>query len=105
MHAMPEIYLYISTGKRKYFFTSFSLIAVTVCSHHVTPLFGMVFFISPLLGMAIMDASREQVTSYKEITFRLFFKTFVSLFRRIVLFCGSAIFLIVFCILPYWINS
>ncbi|WP_430399964.1 hypothetical protein [Flavobacterium sp.] len=105
MHAMPEIYLYIRTGKRKYFFTSLSLIAVTVCSHHVTPLFGMVFFISPLLGMAIMDASREQVTSYKEITFRLFFKTFVSLFRRIVLFCGSAIFLIVFCILPYWINS
>ncbi|NHN26618.1 hypothetical protein FIA58_013110 [Flavobacterium jejuense] len=105
MHAMPEIYLYIKTGKWKYFFTSLSLIAVTVCSHHVTPLFGMVFFISPLIGMVIMDVSRERVNSNKEITFIIFFKSFLSLFKRIVLFCGSAVFLIVFCILPYWINS
>lgn len=105
MHALPEIYLYIKTGKWKYFFTSLSLIAVTVCSHHVTPLFGMVFFISPLIGMIIMDTSREQVNSYKEIKFKLFFNTFLYLFKRIVLFCGSAVILIVFCILPYWINS
>lgn len=105
MHAMPEIYLYVKTGKWKYFFTSTSLIAVTVCSHHVTPLFGMVFFISPLIGMVIMDAAREQVSSYKEVTFKVFFNTFLSLFKRIVLFCVSAVFLIVFCILPYWINS
>ena len=105
MHAMPEIYLYIKTGKRKYFFTSLSLIAVTVCSHHVTPLFGMIFFISPLIGMVIMDTSKEKVNSNKEITFIVFFKSFLSLFKRIVLFCGSAVFLIVFCILPYWINS
>ena len=105
MHALPEIYLYIKTGRWKYFFTATSLIAVTVCSHHVTPLFGMVFFISPLIGMVIMDASREKVNSYKEIKFKLFFNTFLSLFKRIVLFCGSAVFLIVFCILPYWINS
>ncbi|WP_130735759.1 hypothetical protein [Flavobacterium sp. J27] len=105
MHALPEIYLYIKTGKWKYFFTSLSLIAVTVCSHHVTPLFGMVFFISPLIGMIIMDASREKVNSFKDVTFVVFFKTFLSLLKRIVLFCGSAVFLIVFCILPYWINS
>lgn len=105
MHALPEIYLYIKTGKWKYFFTSLSLIAVTVCSHHVTPLFGMVFFISPLIGMIIMDASREKVNSYKEVTFLIFFKTFLSLLKRIILFCGSSVFLIVFCILPYWINS
>lgn len=105
MHAMPEIYLYVKTGKWKYFFTSLSLIAVTVCSHHVTPLFGMIFFISPLIGMVIMDASREKVSNYKEVTFKIFFNTFLSLFKRIVLFCGSAVFLIVFCILPYWINS
>ncbi|WP_159778380.1 hypothetical protein [Flavobacterium sp. 9AF] len=105
MHALPEIYLYIKTGKWKYFFTSCSLIAVTVCSHHVTPLFGMVFFISPLIGMTIMDVSREKVNSEKEITFIVFFKSFISLVKRIVLFCGTAVFLIVFCILPYWINS
>ncbi len=105
MHALPEIYLYVKSGKWKYFFTSLSLISVTVCSHHVTPLFGMVFFISPLIGMVIMDASREKVTNFKEVTLKIFLATFLSLFKRIVLFCGSAVFLIVFCILPYWINS
>jgi hypothetical protein len=105
MHAMPEIYLWIKTGKYKYFFTSISLIAVTVCSHHVTPLFGMIFFIFPLIGMAIMDASREKVTNYGEVTFKIFFQSFLSLLKRIVLFGATSLFLIVFCILPYWINS
>lgn len=105
MHALPEIYLFIKTGKKKYYFTSLSLMAVTVCSHHVTPLFGMVFFVSPLIGMIVMDTARENVNSFKEITFKIFYKTFLSLLKRIILFCGSAVFLLVFCILPYWINS
>jgi len=105
MHAIPEIYLYIKTGRWKYFFTSLSLIAVTVCSHHVTPLFGMVFFITPLIGMVIIDVSKEQVDSYREVTFKIFFYTFISLLRRIMFFCSSAVFLIIFCILPYWINA
>lgn len=105
MHALPEIYLWIKTGKYKYYFTSISLLAVTVCSHHVTPLFGMVFFIFPLIGMAIMDSCREKVVSFKEVTFKLFFKSFLKLFKRIALFGGTSLFLIIFCILPYWINS
>ncbi|MGM8363676.1 hypothetical protein ACSV4D_17310 [Flavobacterium sp. ARAG 55.4] len=105
MHSMPEIYLWIKTGKYKYFFTSVSLLAVTVCSHHVTPIFGMVFFIFPLIGMVIMDTCREKASSFKEVTFKLFFKSFLKLFKRIALFGGSSLFLIIFCILPYWINS
>lgn len=105
MHALPEIYLWIKTGHKKYYFTSISLIAVTVCSHHVTPLFGMIFFISPLIGMTVMDAAREQVESYKKVTLLLFVKTTISLLKRIIIFGVTAVFLIVFCILPYWINS
>jgi len=105
MHALPEIYQWIKTGRYKYFFTSISLMAVTVCSHHVTPLFGMVFFIFPLIGMIIMDVSREKVSSYEEVTFKLFYQSFVSLFRRIIIFGASSVFLLIFCILPYWINS
>ncbi len=105
MHSFSEIYLWVKTGRYKYLFTSFSLLAVTVCSHHVTPIFGMVFFIFPLLGMAIMDASREQVSHNKEITFILFFKTFLKLLKRIIGFGLGSLFLIVTCILPYWINT
>jgi hypothetical protein len=105
LHALPEIYLWIKTGNKKYYFTSISLIAVTVCSHHVTPLFGMIFFIFPLIGMTVMDAARDKVNSYQEVKLKLFIQTLISLLKRIVAFGFSSVFLIIFCILPYWINS
>ncbi len=105
MHSLPEIYLWLKTGKYKFLFTSLSLIAVTVTSHHVTPVFGMLFFIFPLIGTVIMDITREEVNSYKEVTFSLFIKTFLKQLKRNLTFGFSSLFLIIFCILPYWINS
>ncbi|MFK8060117.1 MAG: hypothetical protein AB8B78_08510, partial [Polaribacter sp.] len=105
MHALPEIYLWLKTGKYKFFFTSLSLIAVTVTSHHVTPIFGMLFFIFPLIGTVIMDVAREKVNSYKEVTFSLFLKTFFKQLKRNLVFGFSSLFLIIFCIFPYWLNS
>ncbi|GLR19081.1 hypothetical protein [Portibacter lacus] len=105
MHSLPEIYLWLKTGKLWYLATSLSLIAVTVTSHHVTPIFGMVFFIFPLIGMVIMDVSRDQVSSMKEVTFKVFLNSFLKLFKRIVSFGMLSLVLIIGCILPYWINS
>ena len=105
MHALPEIYLWLKTGTYRYLLTSLSLIAVTVCSHHVTPIFGMVFFIFPLIGMVVMDASKDRVKNMKAVTFSLFFQSFLSLFKRIIGFGFSALVIIIVCILPYWINS
>ena len=105
MHCLPEIYLWIKTGKYRYLGTSVSLIAVTVTSHHVTPIFGMVFFVFPLIGMVILDYSREQVNSFKEVSFKLFLQSFFKLFGRIISFGGLSLITIVVCILPYWINS
>ncbi|MBC6998888.1 hypothetical protein [Cytophaga sp. FL35] len=105
MHSLTEIYLWLKTGKRVYLFTSLSLIAVTVTSHHVTPIFGMVFFIFPLIGMVVMDVSRDKVNSYKELRFKVFWSSFRQLFWRIVSFGFFSLILIVTCILPYWINS
>ncbi|WP_246041099.1 hypothetical protein [Flavivirga rizhaonensis] len=105
MHALPEIYLWLKTGKYRYLLTSLSLIAVTVTSHHVTPIFGMIFFIFPLIGMVIMDASREQVNTMKDVAFKVFLRSFFKLFKRIVSFGLLSLVIIVGCILPYWINS
>ncbi|WP_298884125.1 hypothetical protein [uncultured Polaribacter sp.] len=105
MHSLPEIYLWLKTGKYKFFFTSLSLISVTVTSHHVTPIFGMLFFIFPLIGTVIMDVAREEVNSFKEVTFMLFLKTFFKQLKKNLAFGFSALFLIVFCIFPYWLNS
>ncbi|WP_321285749.1 hypothetical protein [uncultured Sunxiuqinia sp.] len=105
MHALPEIYLWIKKGKLIYLVRSISLIAVTVTSHHVTPIFGMVFFIFPLIGMVIMDVSRERVNSMKEVTLRIFIQSFFKLLKRIIVFGGFALVVIVVCIFPYWVNS
>lgn len=105
MHSLPEIYLWLKTGRYKYLFTSLSLISVTVTSHHVTPIFGMIFFIFPLIGMVIMDVSREQVDSVKAITFKVFINSFFKLFKRIISFGMLSLVIIIGCILPYWINS
>ncbi|MFY9244082.1 MAG: hypothetical protein WAO74_13775 [Polaribacter sp.] len=105
MHALPEIYLWLKTGRYKFLFTSLSLIAVTVTSHHVTPIFGMIFFIFPLIGMVILDVCRDEVGSYKAITFRFFIKNFGKQFKRNVSFGLLSLVLIIGCLLPYWINS
>ncbi len=105
MHALPEIYLFIKSGKKRFFFRAISLIAVTVTSHHVTPIFGMVFFIFPLIGMVIMDSSREEAGSWKAITFRVFLNTFLKLLKRIITFGFTSLAVIIVCILPYWINT
>ncbi|SHJ62757.1 hypothetical protein [Aquimarina spongiae] len=105
MHALPEIYLWIKVGKYKYLINALSLIAVTVTSHHVTPIFGMVFFIFPLIGMIIMDGAREKVNSYKEVRLKHFIQTFLAFFKRIVVFGFGSLLLIITCILPYWINT
>ena len=105
MHCMPEIYLWIKNGHIKNLVKSFSLLALTICSHHVTPIFGMVFFIFPLIGTVVMDVSREKVSSYKEVRFKLFLQTLFQLLKRIIVFGAGSLFLIVFCIFPYWVNS
>ena len=49
LDSLSEIYLWIKTEKFCYLFTSLSLLAVKVTSHHVTGIFGMVFFIFPII--------------------------------------------------------
>jgi hypothetical protein len=105
MHALPEIYMWIKTGRKFKLISSLSMIAVTVTSHHVTPIFGMVFFIFPLIGLVIMDACKEAVGINTKITFKVFLQQFKRLFWRIVVFGGGSLVAIVGCILPYWVNS
>ncbi|MCW5518604.1 hypothetical protein J1N09_02045 [Aureitalea sp. L0-47] len=105
MHALPEIYLWLKTGRIWHLITSLSLLAVTVTSHHVTPIFGMVFFIFPLIGMVLMDNSFEKAGTWKQVTLKIFVGRFRNHFKRILVFGIGALVLIVVCILPYWINT
>ncbi|MGB5944323.1 MAG: hypothetical protein WBG71_15670 [Leeuwenhoekiella sp.] len=105
LHSMPEVYNWLRTGKKRFLASSLSLIAVTVSAHHVTPIFGMVFFIFPLIGFAIMDAAKETEGTFKKITFFVFFAHFKKMFWRIAFFGGGSLVLFIGCIFPYWVNS
>ncbi len=105
LHSLPDIYFWLKEGRYRHLITALSLLAVTVTSHHVTPIFGMVFFIFPLIGMVLMDVSKEKVGSFKKVTFKLFLISFKKLFWRITGFGFSSLVLIIVCIFPYWINT
>jgi hypothetical protein len=83
------------TGQYKYLFRALSLLAVTIT---IISIFGMIFFIFPLIGMVIMDVSEKN--SYKEVKFKLFLQTFFS-YSKNRSFGGASLFLIIFCIFPY----
>ncbi len=105
LHTLPEIYRWILHGQLRYFWKSIALIGVTVCSHHVTPIFGMVFFIFPTIGLALMDGATAIKGSLKKVTFKVFLRSFQMRFWRIVGFGLSTLVVIVTFILPYWLNT
>ncbi len=105
MHSLPEIYKWLRTGKVLFLVTSLALISVTVTSHHVTPIFGMIFFIFPLIGMAILDEAKDKLGAYSHIRIKHFFIYLWKLFPRIIGFGLMALDIIILCILPYWLNS
>lgn len=105
LHALPEIYQWVRFGKIRHFLSGISIISVAVCSHHVTPIFGMVFFVVPLMATAVMDGARVACGSYRMITIKLFLIFVKKYFFRIALFGGSTGVVLITAILPYWIYS
>lgn len=105
MHAMPEVYKYIKTGKVKFYIACMSMMAFTITSHHVTPLFGMVFFILPLMGTVVMDHASELAGSFKAVRLKHFMEALKPCLPRIVIFGLSVVVCLVGLILPYWITT
>ena len=105
LHALPEIYLWVRYGKLNYFRNGLSIIAVAVCSHHVTPISGMVFFVLPIMGTAVMDGAKEEAGSYRSIGLLLFIKYFRKYLPRVILTGLCVVIVAIVVILPYWIYS
>ncbi|MEO1256388.1 MAG: hypothetical protein AAFY41_16075, partial [Bacteroidota bacterium] len=105
LHAIPEIYAFTKYGKIRHFIRGMSLIAVAVCSHHVTPIFGMVFFIVPIMATAIMDNARDEIGSYKDIGVKLFLKYVKKAIPRVFFVGFFSVVLTIVMILPYWLWS
>jgi len=103
LNALPFLYQYIIRRKLIYLIMTLSFLAVTVCSHHVTAIFGMVFFIAPTIYMALSDEVAETRQPSGFIQFLKYiliaaFKNKIQLFLFGLLMIVMAIGLI----FPYW---
>ncbi len=103
LNALPFLYQYLVKKKFIYLLMSLAFLAVVICSHHVTAIFGMVFFIAPTIFMALTDGLSSSST--KKNIFLFFFaiiKAAFSKYKQFILFGGCTIVLAVGLIFPYW---
>ncbi|WP_373397207.1 hypothetical protein V8V91_21940 [Algoriphagus halophilus] len=102
LNALPFLYQYLKTSDWRYLIMALAFIAVTVSSHHVTAIFGMVFFIAPAMLMALVDGNPELGKKvYSENSFPGFGSCLEEK-ERDPLFGFSTIFLAIALIFPYW---
>ncbi|MEN2281458.1 hypothetical protein AAGF08_04910 [Algoriphagus sp. SE2] len=103
LNAIPFLYQYIKTSDWRYLVMSLAFIAVTVSSHHVTAIFGMVFFIAPAMLMAGVDSNPE--LGKKNLFGRFLPDLLVVAWKKkkeILFFGFGTIFLAISLIFPYW---
>jgi hypothetical protein len=103
LNALPFLYQYIVKRKFIYLVMALVFLSVTVSSHHVTAIFGMVFFIAPTVFMALVDGLPQAYQPKNIFQFALtIIKEALKKYKEIILFGGLMIALAVGLIFPYW---
>ncbi len=105
LHSLPFIYKWLRYKSWWHLMASLSLISITVASHHVTPIFGMIFFIFPVIGLVLMDHASDREGGISHVRIWHFLLSLKSLFWRTLGFGMASLAIIITVILPYWINS
>lgn len=103
LNALPFLYQYIVKRKFIYLAMALSFLAVVVSSHHVTAIFGMVFFIAPTVFMALTDVLPKPDGPVNIIKFGVqVVKAALVRYKEIILFGGLMLTLAIGLIFPYW---
>lgn len=105
VNACSEIYLWLRRGGKLRFLSSISLIAMTSAAHHVSTIFGMVFFVFPVIGIALFDLAQMKKSAGQIIGIQDFIRELWTNLRRIVFFGFSAGGITLLVTFPYWIWS
>lgn len=103
LNALPFLYLYIIKKKPIYLIMTLSFLSVTISSHHVTAIFGQVFFIAPTIFMALIDEQNQ--SRKKRSLFQFYWDTIklaFSKYKHLILLVGCTISLAIVLIFPYW---
>ena len=102
LNACPELYRWLRYDERYRLITGLSILAITSSAHHVTTIFGMVFFIMPTLGLAVMNRCAEKKGREKDIHLKDIINEVIKVLPRAIVFGVIAIVNTVFVIFPYW---
>lgn len=103
LNALPFLYQYILCKKSIHLLMALAFLAVTVSSHHVTAIFGMVFFIAPTLFMALTDKVPVAQFGKNIISFILkIIQTAWSHLKELIFFGSIMVFMTIGLIFPYW---
>ncbi len=102
LNACPEIYKWARNKSKFRLFTSLCLIAVISSAHHVTTIFGMVFFVLPVLGLALMDNAIAKKGEVSDVRLLDFIQEVKRNFFRFVGFGISVIAITLTFIFAYW---
>lgn len=95
LNATPYVDRWLRTGDKATLIMAIATLAATTACHHVTTLFGSVFFLGPIIARVIVDAWRSQDTARQVATSVL----------RSALFGTLLISTLVIVVLPYWLWS
>ncbi|MTB52181.1 hypothetical protein [Lewinella sp. W8] len=101
LNACPELYAWLRHDERWRLFTGLSILAITSSAHHVTTIFGMVFFVLPTLGLAVMNRAADR-SGDDDIHFRDIFAEVIRVLPRAVFFGIAVITITAIVIFPYW---
>jgi len=99
LNACPLIYMWVKENKRLYLGLSLLLLAIVTSAHHVTTIFGTVFFVLPVMGTAVIDRINDK---NEILNFKSFFQEVKENLPRIIGFGIATIFIVLLVVFPYW---
>ncbi len=117
LHALAYAHKWLDEGKKRYLFSAWAFNAATTAGHHVTTLFGAIFFVLPVVGLVIVQKFRQPLPDELQqrpgrITRKNFRALVVRRIRRILPVSVSAgvyliglVIVLIIVVLPYWLYS
>ena len=107
LNSLPFLYKYLYFKRSIFIWMSLLFLSLVICSHHVTMIFGLFFFVVPLLYMVLYDT---YIRDYYKFPAGLanvfnFIKYIFSTYKYLLIYFVTLFILVIFLIFPYWYNS
>ncbi len=117
LNALPFVQRWLDEGKLRWLISAWLLNAATTAGHHVTTLFGAIFFVAPVIAASLVAAfnrplpdeppqhpGRVTWSNLRPLVFRRLRRVIPTTFRAAVYGPGLVVALVMV-VLPYWLWS